>query len=341
MLLTGQMDLKLKLSCCIAAALIWVSSGAAGISGAARAALAGNGASAAVPDASRGAESAWNQAKPSKPPVRSQNSKSSHTETQSGDDSGKGQQRGTETASTPAEPEQPSEPLSESWEARFAWGMYYSKMACLAAEHRAGSWALDRQGSWAGVPQQMLRAEELLAEAVEAAPEEQQRGKLAERALRLYYHAKWLAERNHATACEWRYREASRLAHKSRRNVLASHALGRLGYFLMHWRRIDEAKEVLQDSRRLSQKSNPLAPYLLGLLDRQASISDVARLRNAEELIIHSGEQPSADLEFERQNLIQEITYWREATDSVMSCWSTSDAAHVAICLLCHLFFRG
>ena len=27
-------------------------------------------------------------------------------------------------------------------------------------------------------------------------------------ALRFYYHAKWLAERNHATAAEWRYREA-------------------------------------------------------------------------------------------------------------------------------------
>jgi len=332
------MDLKLKLSWCMAAALIGVASGAAGISGAARAALSGNGASAAVPEASRGAESAWQQAKSSKPPMRTKNAAPSHA-AQSADEN-KGQQRGAETAAA-SEPEQPLEPLSESWEARFAWGIYYSKMACLAAEHRAGSWALDRKGSWAGVPQQMLRAEDLLAEAVEAAPEDQQRGKLAERALRLYYHAKWLAERNHATACEWRYREASRLAHQSRRNVLASHALGRLGYFLMHWRRTHEAREVLQDSRRLSQKSNPLAPYLLGLLDRQAFTSDVNRLTHAEELIIHAGEQPSADLEWERQKLIQEIAYWREATDSVMSCWSTSDAAHIAICLLGHLFFQG
>ena len=48
-------------------------------------------------------------------------------------------------------------------------------------------------------------------------------------ALRLYYPAKWLAERNHATAAEWRYREASRLALQTRRKVLAAHALGRFG----------------------------------------------------------------------------------------------------------------
>ena len=78
--------------------------------------------------------------------------------------------------------------------------------------------------------------EDLLASAVQAAPQQHQRVKLAERALplgndlessrgfvryelgsfhsqalRLYYHAKWLAERNHATAAEWRYREARSL----------------------------------------------------------------------------------------------------------------------------------
>ena len=108
-------------------------------------------------------------------------------------------------------------------------------------------------------------------------------------ALRLYYHAKWLAERNHATAAEWRYREASRLALQTRRKVLAAHALGRFGcadgigldgkilemetqrknggwnpsepctstpstsgwrYFLIHWNRRQEAKEVLREMGR-------------------------------------------------------------------------------------------
>lgn len=139
-----------------------------------------------------------------------------------------------------AVPEPPNVPESAGWEAQFAWGLYHSKTACMRGS--AGRWALDRKGSRAGVPQERLRAEELLDSAVRGAPAEEQRKKLAERALRLYYHAKWLAERNHATAAEWRYREASRLALQTRRKVLAAHALGRFGYFLIHWNRRQEGQ---------------------------------------------------------------------------------------------------
>jgi len=238
-----------------------------------------------------------------------------------------------------AAPEMPQVPESAGWEAEFAWGLYFSKKACIAGESFAGPWASDRKGSQAGVPKQMLRAEELLASA-EAAPQEEQRRKLAERALRLYYHAKWLAERNHATAAGWRYREASRLALQTRRKVLAAHALGRFGYFLIHWNRHREAKEVLQESRRLSAKSNPLAPYLLGVLERQDAGADVERIRYAEELIISGGEQPSADLEADRQQMMRTIYYWRDAETSVWNCFATADAAYMAICFFGHLFQR-
>eukprot|EP00931_Biecheleriopsis_adriatica_P084101 TRINITY_DN5780_c0_g1_i1.p1 TRINITY_DN5780_c0_g1~~TRINITY_DN5780_c0_g1_i1.p1 ORF type:complete len:314 (-),score=66.10 TRINITY_DN5780_c0_g1_i1:35-976(-) len=237
-----------------------------------------------------------------------------------------------------APPDLPELAETDGWEARFAWGLYHSKVVCLAAEQAVGSWTRDRQGSKAGVPKVMLRAEELLAEACDEAPHEQQRAKMAERALRLYHHAKWLAERNHATAAEWRYREASRIARQTRRNVLASHALGRLGYFLMHWRRIDEAKEVLQESLKVSSKSNPLAHYVLGLLRRQEAGPGSAQLREAEEMIICAGEQPSADLEAERQQVIQAIEYWRKAEMSPSHCMATSDVAHVAVCLVGHVF---
>eukprot|EP00913_Durusdinium_trenchii_P003978 g3684.t1 len=219
-------------------------------------------------------------------------------------------------------PEPPDVPESMGWEAQFAWGLYYSKRACFASESGAGPWALDRKGSRAG---------ELLDVSIQAAPQEEKRKKLAERALRLYYHAKWLAERNHATAAEWRYREASRLALQTRRKVLAAHALGRFGYFLIHWNRRHEAKEVLRESRRISSKSNPLAPYLLGVLERQVGLSskhlsslqtprvnedagaDLERLKAAEaerssgaergsgadscvqDLILGGGEQPSEE----------------------------------------------
>lgn len=237
-------------------------------------------------------------------------------------------------------PQEPEVPATDGWEAQFAWGTYYSKVTCLASERSVGSWTSDAGGSGAGVPRQMLRAEELLAQATEAAPEDKQRAKLAERSLRLYYHAKWLAERNHATAAEFRYRQASQLARRSRRNVLAAHALGRLGYFLMHWHRNEEAHAVLLESRRISAKSNPLAPYLLGLLERQAAGSDVERLFAAEELIMTAGEQPSSELEVERKRLTENIQYWRQAESSVMNCFPTSDAAHMVICLLSHLFQR-
>eukprot|EP00435_Cladocopium_sp_Y103_P069768 s118_g33.t3 len=229
-------------------------------------------------------------------------------------------------------PEPPDLPESAGWQAQFAWGLYHSKTACTRGS--AGRWALDRKGSRAGVPQEMLRAEELLDSAVRGAPAEEQRKKSAERALRLYYHAKWLAERNHATAAEWRYREASRLALQTRRKVLAAHALGRFGYFLIHWNRRQEAKEVLYESRRISAKSNPLAPYLLGVLERQDAGADLERLKAAEELILNGGEQPSEDLEAERQSMVKVIHYWREAQTSTRNCFASADAAFVAICLI-------
>lgn len=236
--------------------------------------------------------------------------------------------------------ESPQLSLTDSWEAKWAWGLYYSKLACAAGEHSTGSWAADTQGSLAGIPKTMLQAEELLTEALLDIPTDQQRARIAEKALRLYYHGKWLAERNHATASEWRYREASKLAGESRRNVLAAHALGRLGYFLIHWRRFDEARMALEDSTKLSSKSNPLAPYLLGLLDRKEAGSDLSRLRAAEEMIINAGEQPSPDLEAERQVVIREIEYWRNAELSIMNCGATSNFAHAAVCLLGHVFFK-
>merc|ERR1719203_1501233 len=104
----------------------------------------------------------------------------------------------------------------------------------------------------------MLRAEQLLRRgASEATPAKKIAEKRAEEALRLYYHAKWLAERNLAKAAEWRYRESSRIAKEAKRSVLAAHSLSRLGYFLMHWGRMDEAREVLLASEKLSVKANP------------------------------------------------------------------------------------
>lgn len=242
-------------------------------------------------------------------------------------------------SASPQEVDQAFEPQGEGWEAQFALGLHESKLMVAAEELSVGAWATDRnelgEGSGAGVPAQMLKAEALML-AAETAPATSCKEKTAERALRLYYHARWLAERNYARAAEWRYAESARLARRSRRSVLASHSLARLGYFLMQWNRPEEAREVLAESMQLNIKSNPLAPYLYGVLERQAAGADIPRLLAAEEHIIQSGEQPSEDLELERNDLVAEINYWRDAELSSKHCLANSDVAHVLICLCGH-----
>jgi hypothetical protein len=241
----------------------------------------------------------------------------------------------------PARPLEASTPLlmeasaATGWEATFAQGVHESKMALEVEEALIGSWMKDAGNSDAAVPARIMRAETMM-QAADEAPTELWKAKTAERALRMYYHAKWLAERNYARAAEWRYREAARMARSCRRSVLASHSLARLGYFLLHWRREEEAKEVLQESMTLNTKSNPLAPYLHGVLKRKASLGDIERLRDAEEAILSSGEQPSEELELERSRLVEEINYWRVAEGSSRQCLASSDAAYVLICLCGH-----
>lgn len=229
-----------------------------------------------------------------------------------------------------------SESNSE-WESQFSQGMQFSEILMASDEASVANWVFDYDGSAAVVPQQMLSAEALFVEAVKSVPDGKKKDKLAEQALRIYYHAKWLAEHNFAKAAEWRYRESAKLARQCKRNVLASHALSRLGYFMIQWRRYDEAYTVLQESTKLNTKKNPLGPYLFGVLERQRSGSDVARLHAAEELILNSSEQPSKELQDEREQHIADISYWRNAELTPSRCFETSNAANVAICLSCHV----
>lgn len=223
------------------------------------------------------------------------------------------------------------------WEATFAAGVAESKALVDMDESQIGAWGVDADSQGGSVPLKVLRAETML-EAAQHAPADQQKAKGAERALRIYYHAKWLAERNYARAAEYRYREVARLSILCRRNVLASHALARLGYFLVQWRRHFEAAAVVEESMRLNSKSNPLASYLHGNLERSAAGDDLERIRMAEEYILHAGEQPSEELEEERSHLIDEIKYWREAEYSTMHCFASSDSANVLICIFMHGF---
>jgi len=223
----------------------------------------------------------------------------------------------------------------DDWEFRFSQGVRESETMLACDETSVGSWVRDVGRSASVVPQKMLLAEELFLEAFDTMPEGKRKEKQAEQALQIYNHAKWLAERNYATAAEWRYRESARIAKQCRRSTLASHALARLGYFFTQWRRYDEAHSVLEESMKLNTKKNPLGPYLFGVLDRQRAGSDVARLRAAEELIFNSAEQPSEDLENQRRQHIADIMYWRNAELDPARCFETSIMTHMVICSAC------
>jgi len=226
-------------------------------------------------------------------------------------------------------------PTGTEWEQNFAQGLQKSQQAIDVTDESRISWVSDAEGSKAAIPKDMLLAETLLSSATEA-PSAKRKEKTAELALRLYYHAKWLAERNYARAAEQRYRRAAKLARESRRSVLAAHALLRLGYFLMHWQRSDEAQDILKESESICVKGNPLAPFLLGILGRNNARGDLTRLLAAEDRILTAVSQPSEDLEVERVGLLKEITYWRAAETSPGRCFDTANAAHIVICLSTH-----
>lgn len=249
-------------------------------------------------------------------------------------------------AARPRLPDVEDTTRNPAWETNFAAGASDSKKLVEDDDKLLGDWLFD-SASGAAVPARMLQAELLLQSSTDA-PAERWKDKTAERALRIYHHAKWLAERNYARAAEHRYREAHQLAKSCRRSVLASHALARLGYFLVHWGRQDEAQVVLQDSMRLNTKSNPLAPYLHGVLERRACDGDMERLKVAEDQILTSGKQPSEELEEERSRFIADISYWRQAENSPQDCFAKFDAAYVLICvgghavtLVKHLLLSG
>jgi len=188
----------------------------------------------------------------------------------------------------------------------------------------------------------MLRAEEFMQRALlssQCAWGHEAMG--ASRALRLVWHAKWLADRDHARAAELRFRVASREAAEHGRAVLAQHALARLGYFMARWGRLVEAFEALLEAERfgdLDPERDPVAPFMLGVVGRQVARGDVAKLREAEDRILDAGQQPTQELEVQRRKLQSEIRFWRAAELSPRRCLDADEVVHALICFGSHVF---
>eukprot|EP00927_Polykrikos_kofoidii_P048609 TRINITY_DN42861_c0_g1_i1.p1 TRINITY_DN42861_c0_g1~~TRINITY_DN42861_c0_g1_i1.p1 ORF type:complete len:398 (+),score=57.94 TRINITY_DN42861_c0_g1_i1:159-1196(+) len=230
-------------------------------------------------------------------------------------------------------------PLAEG-ESLFAEAVHESEQAVSVVSSEVKAWETDDEGG--SVPANIVLAEEMLKRAcdqIHVSDGPYHRKKTAERALRIYHHAKWLAENDHALAAELRYRQAASLALETGRKVLASTSLSRLGYFLVRWRRDDEARVVLQNALSIDRRPSGggLAAFLYGMLERRQAGADVDRLREAEDLIIGAGEQPSPELETSHSEMIQEIQFWRDAELSPVKCFRTPDAATLLVCLCGHV----
>jgi tetratricopeptide (TPR) repeat protein len=229
-----------------------------------------------------------------------------------------------------------------SWEKSFEEGIRQSRLASSReSAHGIGHRWVAKYARSGAVPAEMSNAERLMADSIAQAPEssarDQQRLIFA---TRLYYHAKWLAERQQVTAAEERYLRSKELALELQNEDLAAHSLSRLGYFLTIWGRPDEARKVLNEAVEVAQsKPNNVASYLLGKLERKVatSIVDLDRLLEADSRILSSHKVPSKDLEDERLQLISEIRYWQNAEVSLTKCFESDNLVHIMICGAAHV----
>lgn len=234
----------------------------------------------------------------------------------------------------------PAAEVESSWRRSFEDGLRQSRTAASKEEGFAWGhrWVAERSRSGA-VPAEMLSAEQLMEKSLQEAPAELREQQSLLFATRLYYHAKWLAERQHASVAEERYRRSKDLALALGNEDLAAHALSRLGYFLTIWGRADEAREVLNEAVAVAHtKPNNVASYLLGKLERKVATStgDAKRLVEADSRIMASQKVPSKDLEEERQQLIAEISYWHSAELSLSKCLDSDNFMQILICGAVH-----
>jgi len=209
----------------------------------------------------------------------------------------------------------------------FALGLYYSDIGLASEQGKSRAplfgagpqplstwtsepnWLADAGGSHA--PSDIVEAEELMLAGEEASIGADRSDRGAARALRLYQHGKMLALKHHDSAAEWRYRAAAVLGSSHRRQKLAAHALGRLGYFLSLRGRQEEALEAA--TAALKQEEDPLSQYLQVSLRRSLGILTTSEEVHSAERQLSSvaGKLPSKTLEDQRAAAHAELGWWR------------------------------
>lgn len=186
------------------------------------------------------------------------------------------------------------------------------------------------------VPKQIAAAEELMLKGESHRSGSSSQDKAAQRAVRLYQHARFLASHNYDAAAEWRYRATAEISAARQRPNLAAHSLGRLSNFLMQRGRQAEALEAATGS--LQHADDPLARLLQASLRRSMGLlltaEDVEAV--AAQLQTTSGVALSRSIEEQRVAVLADLADWRDAAKGgIGACFAFSDAARVMLCLTC------
>jgi len=191
------------------------------------------------------------------------------------------------------------------------------------------------------VPKQIALAEELMLKGELQCSGPASEDKAAQRALRLYQHARFLALHHYDAAAEWRFRAAAELSAMRQRPKLAAHSLARLSNFLMQRGRKVEALDAASAS--LEHAADPLAQFLQATLRRSMGLLLTSRdvEEAAEQLKATNGLALSRNFEEQRVAVLADLAGWQTAAKGGFgACLDFSDAAQVMLCLTCKAFMN-
>jgi len=208
----------------------------------------------------------------------------------------------------------------------------------------SSGWSSDASmgGTSHKVPAALAKAEALMLKGEEASLDERQRTERgAQRALRLYQHAKSLALMHHDGAAEARYLEAAKVAAANQRQQLAAHALTRLSYFLSL--RSQQRRALELSEQALTHWNDPLAQYLKASMQRTlGELRSGVDVAAAEALVSSLTERlPSESLEKERASMHHDLELWRYAAaeGGLGVCFALGDSARFLLCAFCKVIF--
>lgn len=229
-------------------------------------------------------------------------------------------------------------------------GSYWSELAVngrgavpllgMGPDKPSHAWVRDAWGSHA--PADMVRAEQLLHDALQAAASPVGRRSLSvKHAKHLHDHALKLESMDQHVAAEQRFRAAADLADSNGAAALAARSLTRLALSLRTHGSLEETLTVAK--RAMDMTLDPVSQFVhasamisLGKMQSPADARAVAK-----QLRAATGHLPTPELEQELAGLRFEVAMWHHVDQGGLSkCTMVKDAARFVVCVAGKLFFK-